>query len=134
MQYPILIYKDKDSDYGVNVPDLPGCYSAGATIEEAIQNAHEAIECHLEGLLIDNDPIPRKRSLEYYFASPEAKEGMLVIIDVDISRISGKVARINVSIPERFLKQIDDYAKKNGVNRSGFLLDAAMSYIAEHRI
>lgn len=28
MQYPIFIHKDKDSDYGVIVPDLPGCFSA----------------------------------------------------------------------------------------------------------
>ena len=55
MQYPIFIHKDKDSDYGVIVPDLEGCYSAGSSIEEAIENSHEAFECHLEGLLQDND-------------------------------------------------------------------------------
>jgi len=48
MQYPIFIHKDKNSDYGVTIPDIPGCFSAGSTVEEAIKNAHEAIECHLE--------------------------------------------------------------------------------------
>ena len=134
MQYPIFIHKDEDSDYGVTVPDLPGCYSAGSTVEEAILNAHEAIECHLEGLLLDNDPIPLKKPLAHYLSFRDEAGAMLVIIDIDTSKISGKVTRINVSIPERFLRQIDEYAKKHGGNRSGFLVDAAMSYMSEHRV
>jgi len=50
MRYPVVIHKDQDSDYGVTVPDLPGCFSAGSTVDEAIDNAVEAIECHVEGL------------------------------------------------------------------------------------
>lgn len=37
-----------------------------------------------------------------------------------------------VSIPERFLKQIDEYTHQHGGNRSGFLVDAAMSLMAKH--
>lgn len=44
--YLLLINKDSDTDYGVEVSDLPGCFSAGNTLEEAIQNAKEAIELH----------------------------------------------------------------------------------------
>ncbi|MFC1574414.1 type II toxin-antitoxin system HicB family antitoxin, partial [Candidatus Latescibacterota bacterium] len=29
MNYPIVIHKDKNSSYGVIVPDLPGCFSSG---------------------------------------------------------------------------------------------------------
>ena len=53
MRFPIVIHKDRDSDYGVTVPDLPGCFSAGNTTDEALSNAIEAIECHIEGLLLD---------------------------------------------------------------------------------
>ena len=35
MRYPIVIHKDPESCYGVTVPDLPGCFSAGNTVEEA---------------------------------------------------------------------------------------------------
>lgn len=70
MQYVIFIHKDPDSDYGVIVPDLPGCYSAARTIEEAIQNTDEAIECHLEGLLLDGDPLPLKQPLEQQQKQP----------------------------------------------------------------
>ena len=46
MRYPVVIHKDPDSDYGITVPDVPGCFSAGETIDEALNGAAEAIECH----------------------------------------------------------------------------------------
>ena len=48
MYFPIAIHKDADSDYGVTVPDLPVCFSAGSTIDEAMLMAREAIDLHLE--------------------------------------------------------------------------------------
>ena len=58
MNYPIVLHKDRDSDYGVTVPDLPGCFSAGKTVDEALAMAKEAIELHLEGLIHEGQPIP----------------------------------------------------------------------------
>lgn len=132
MQYPIFIHKDPDSDYGVIVPDLPGCFSAGSNIDETIKNAHEAIECHLEGLLLGGDPIPLNKPLEHHLNNPDLKGGVLAVVDVDLSRVSGKSKRINITLPERFLKQIDDYTQSHGGNRSAFLVDAAMNFMAEH--
>ena len=44
MRYPIAIETGDDSHaFGVVVPDLPGCFSAGDTLDEAIDNAKEAI-------------------------------------------------------------------------------------------
>ncbi len=85
MQYPIFIHKDENSGYGVIVPDLPGCFSAGSTIEEAIHNAHEAIECHLEGLLMDNESIPLKNSVEQHLGDPDLKGGVIVLVEIDLS-------------------------------------------------
>ena len=133
MQYPIFIHKDEESVYGVIVPDLPGCFSAGDTIDEAIQNAHEAIECHIEGLLLDNEFLPLKKAIEEHIENPDLKGGVLAIVEIDISKLSGKTTRINVSMPERFLKQIDEYTLYHGGNRSGFLVDAALSYMSEHK-
>ncbi|SRR5579883_397358 len=133
MKYPIFIHKDKKSDFGVIVPDLPGCFSAGNTIEDAIENAHEAIECHLEGLLIDGEQIPSKKSIAHHLKNPEYQDGILAMVEIDLTKISGKYRRINISLPERFLKQIDAYTKHHGGNRSAFLLHAAMDFMAEHR-
>jgi len=38
----------RKSAFGVAVPDLPGCFSAGDTVEEAFDNVREAIEAHCE--------------------------------------------------------------------------------------
>jgi predicted RNase H-like HicB family nuclease len=114
------------------VPDLPGCFSAGDTIEDAIKNAHEAVECHLEGLLLDNEPIPFKKTIEHHLDNSDLKDGILAIVEIDLSKVSGRTTRINISLPELFLKQIDEYTRRHGGNRSGFLVDAAMSYMAEH--
>lgn len=132
MQYPIFIHKDKTSDFGVIVPDLPGCFSAGSSIEEAIENAKEAIECHIEGLLLDDEAIPFKKTIETHLNDPAVEGGVLAMVDIDLSKLSGKTTRVNISVPERFLKQIDAYAKHHGGNRSAFLVDAAMSYMSTH--
>jgi predicted RNase H-like HicB family nuclease len=42
--YIALIHKDADSIYGVSFPDVPGVVTAGDTIDEAMQNAVEALE------------------------------------------------------------------------------------------
>ena len=42
MRFPIVIHKDRQSSYGVTVPDLPGCFSAGDTLDEALDSTHSA--------------------------------------------------------------------------------------------
>ena len=51
MKYAVVIHKDNDSDFGVTIPDLPGCFTAGDTFEDAADMAVEAAELHLEGYL-----------------------------------------------------------------------------------
>lgn len=54
MLYPIAIeLGDETYAYGVTIPDIVGCFSAGDTMEEALKNVREAIELHLEGLVED---------------------------------------------------------------------------------
>ena len=56
--YPGLIEKEPTSDYGVYFPDLPGCISAGLTLEEAIEMGHEALQFHIEGTLESGQILP----------------------------------------------------------------------------
>ena len=89
--YPIVIDKDPDSDYGVTVPDLPGCFTVGDTIEEVLKQAREAIECHLEGLLLHGDPIPEPKTIAYHQDNPDYASGqwesVAVILPTDVSKI-----------------------------------------------
>jgi predicted RNase H-like HicB family nuclease len=85
MCYPVVIHKDRDSHYGVTVPDLPGCFSAGKTVDEALSNAVEAIECHIEGLMLDAEPIPTPRTVEVHKADPDFADGVWALVDVDLT-------------------------------------------------
>jgi predicted RNase H-like HicB family nuclease len=84
MHYPIVIHKDSDSDYGVTVPDLPGCFSAGDTIDDAIAQAAEAIECHIEGLVLDGNAIPTPRNIECHQKNPDYTDGVWALVSVTL--------------------------------------------------
>ncbi|OJW06838.1 MULTISPECIES: type II toxin-antitoxin system HicB family antitoxin [Legionella] len=134
MRYPVVIHKDEHSDFGVSIPDISGCYSAGSTYDEALTNAIEAIECHLEGLLIDNESIPVCTTIDHWINEEEFQGGVWAFVDIDLSQISGKAKRINITMPERVLSLIDLYAKNHAIkNRSSFLADAALSYMESHK-
>ncbi len=53
MKYPIAIHKDEDSCYGVTVPDIPGCFSAGDTIDKAVINAKNDSVIHVQFVVQD---------------------------------------------------------------------------------
>ncbi len=130
MNYPIVIHKDKSSDYGVIVPDLPGCFSAGSTTDEALAMAKEAIELHLEGLIEEGLPVPPPGRMEDHKDKPEYRGGVWAVISVDPSTLRLKAKRINVSIPERVLDAIDRTARAERQTRSAFLVKAATAYIS----
>jgi predicted RNase H-like HicB family nuclease len=130
MRYPVVIHKDIDSDYDVTVPDLPGCFSAGETLDEALNEVIEAIECHLEGLLMDSEPIPLAKTMEYHQHNPDYREGIWALVSVDLTKLSGKTKRVNVTMPERVLTLMDKYAAAHGETRSGLITQATLEYIA----
>lgn len=132
MRYPVVIHKDRDSDYGVTVPDLPGCFSAGDTADDALNNVIEAIECHIEGLLIDGESIPQGMPIEHHKTKRQFASGIWALVDVDLSKLSGKAKRVNITLPERILAQIDSFASRSGDTRSGLLVHAALEYVSAH--
>ena len=133
MKYPIVIHKDKNSDYGVTIPDIPGCFSVGTSIEEAIAMSQEAAECHIEGMLLDSEPIPVPTSIESHKDNPNYKDGLWALVDIDISKLSLKAKRVNITIRERLLNTVDNYARNHGETRSGLLSQAVTEYMASHQ-
>ena len=72
MKYPIAIeVGDAGHAFGVVVPDLPGCFSAGDTMEEAIDNATEAIELWLEAVIDDGGSVPEPKPIAAHQHDPE---------------------------------------------------------------
>ena len=83
-----MIHKDPGSSYGVIVPGLPGCFSAGDTLDEAFDNAGEAITGHIETLLMDSRPVPEEALLEEYRVDEDYADGMWGLVEVDLSKLS----------------------------------------------
>ena len=129
MRYPIVIHKDPDSDYGVTVPDLPGCFSAGDTMDDAVDMAREAIIGHIETLLIDNQPIPDKLPLEVHLADEYYADGIWALVDVDLSELSVEKVEVNITLPGPVLAMIDEAAARERETCSGILTRAVLSHI-----
>jgi predicted RNase H-like HicB family nuclease len=49
MKYAV-VFEQAESNWAACVPDLPGCITAGSTLEETESNIREAIEAHLRTL------------------------------------------------------------------------------------
>ncbi|MGO8738651.1 type II toxin-antitoxin system HicB family antitoxin [Rhodoblastus sp.] len=127
-QYIALIHKDADSNFGVSFPDLPGCVTAGATLDEARDMAAEALALHLEGMAEDGSAIPEPSSLETIMAEAQNRDAVAILVAAPPQTI--KAVRINVTLPEDVLANVDAYAAANGFSRSGFLAYAAKKAMA----
>ena len=122
MRYPIVIERGDDTHaFGVVVPDLPGCFSAGDTLEEAFDMAKEAVEGWLEVCLDDGAEIPKPSSLVAISNLSDYQGWILGTVDVDMSKLSDKAERVNITLPQRVLRRLDALANKAGDTRSGYI-------------
>ena len=126
MRFALALHSDDGVKYGVTVPDLPGCFSAGDTFDEALEMAREAIDAHCELLAEKGLDIPSPRLLALHQADPNLAGAVWVVIEVDVEQYLGRAEKINITVPARLLRRIDDYAKRHGESRSGFLTRAAV--------
>ena len=56
--YTVVLEREDDGGFSVSAPALPGCYTQGDDLENALANAREAIQCHAEALAMDGEGIP----------------------------------------------------------------------------
>jgi predicted RNase H-like HicB family nuclease len=128
MNYPIAIEPATvTTAYGVVVPDLPGCFSAGDTLDEAMSNAKEAMELWLETVIDDGGAVPTASPLFALQADPEYAGWAWAVVGVDLASLSDKAERINITLPSRVLRRIDAAAKHCGESRSGYIARRAMA-------
>lgn len=120
MQYVAFVHKEPTSDYGVSFPDFPGCISAGRTLDAAYKNAGEALSLHIAGMREDGVKIPKPSKLDD-LGRPKDVEAVFVI-----GVTTDKTLRVNITAPESQIKRIDAAATKAGMNRSAYLVSAAL--------
>lgn len=100
MKYPIAIEPgDENQAYGVVVPDLPGCFSAGDTLDEAIVNAKEVIELWMGTVVEDEGSIPYPSPTGDFQTDPEFSGWIWAVVDVDLSKLSKKSGRVKITLP-----------------------------------
>lgn len=133
MKFPVVLHKDPGSDFGATLPDVPGCFSAGSTVDEALDNTRDALALHFEGLLADGEELPQPQSIDLHLANPDYAGGVWAVIEFDITPYLGKAVRFNATLPERLLQRIDDRVSRDHrySSRSGFLATAALRELSE---
>lgn len=123
--YPAIIERAQNG-FSVFFPDLPGCTSAGRSVQEAARNAEEALFGHLLVSAQHKDAIADPSDLDMVERDPEVDEVARILVRAERP---GRAVRLNVSLDEALVAAIDAVA----ANRSGFLADAAREALAKRR-
>ena len=122
MRYPIAIEAgDENTAFGVVVPDLPGCFSAGDTLDEAMAGAEEAIALWIDATIDAGNAIPTPSSLDAVRLNPEFTGWVFAVVAIDPALLDDTVERVNITLPRRVLKRLDALAEAAGSSRSGYV-------------
>lgn len=120
-RYPVILHTDDGTAYGLTIPDIPGCFTAGKTLDEALASVQEAVEA----CLFDADTAPQASPATAILTTADAEGGVLAFVEVDLSFLDREPVRVNISVPRNRLQRIDAAARERGLTRSGFLIQAA---------
>lgn len=122
MRYPIAIEPGTDTTaFGVVVPDLPGCFSAGDTLDEAVAGAEEAAAAWVDAALDAGQAIPPPTSLEALRRNPDFAGWTFGVISLDPAELDDTTERVNITLPRRVLRRLDALARAAGESRSGYI-------------
>jgi predicted RNase H-like HicB family nuclease len=120
-----------DGARGVRIPDFPGCYGAGETIEAAVDDATRALRAFAADMVADDEKIPAPRDLDVIRAEQKARgEPDDIAVYVPLLIDKQRSVRANISLDAGLLEQIDVAAKQRGLTRSSFIASAAIDKIA----
>ncbi|MCR5563153.1 MAG: type II toxin-antitoxin system HicB family antitoxin [Desulfovibrio sp.] len=125
MKYIAILHKNEGTAYGVTLPDFPGCFSAADTLDEVQANAQEAVELYAEGEAF-TPPVPM--TFEKVAALDEARDGVLMLVEIRFDFLDERVVPVNISMPAYMRDRIGKAAKAAGMTRSAYLVQAARAY------
>lgn len=131
MLYPVYLHLgDENHAHGITIPDFPGCFSAADCWEDLPRMIQEAAELYFDG---EEGEVPPPTPIEQLAHNPEYEGGAWMLVDIDLSKLSTRIKRVNITLPENLLKSIDDFAVSHHMTRSAFLARAAGRYMEENR-
>ena len=121
--YIALVHKDDGSAYGVQFPDVPGCYSAADDIADLVPNAVEALSLYAE-----DTKLPAPRDIDQVRTDPAVARELAAgafLAAIPLIENDAKVVRANITMESGMLKAIDAAARARHLTRSAFLAQAA---------
>ncbi len=122
MRYPIVIEPGTESSaFGVVVPDLPGCFSAGDSLDEALAGAEEAAAAWIDAALDAGKAIPAPSGLAAIRENPDYGGWAVGVVTIDPALLDDTIERVNITLPRRVLRRLDARARAAGESRSGFI-------------
>lgn len=122
MRYAVAIEAGTETTaFGVVVPDLPGCFSAGDTLDEALAGAEEAAAAWIDAALDAGEPIPAPSGLDALRRNPDYADWTFGVITLDPALLDDTIERVNITLPRRVLKRLDAMARAAGESRSGYI-------------
>jgi len=125
--YPAIVEQAK-SGFGVAFPDFPGCVAMGASLDQALLNAEEALAFHIEGMIEDGETLPEPSALDAAPRDADVAEVLRTLIHLDLP---GQAKAISITLPEHLIERIDRVGKNAGHSRSSFLAEGARRLLAE---
>ena len=128
MRYPIVIEEGSaDTAFGVVFPDLPGCFSAGDTLDEALDAAKEAAAAWIDAALDEARTIPGPSSLDVVRHIPEYVGWPVALVELDAALFDDTIERVNITLPKRVLRRLDDLALLKHQSRGAFIAALTMT-------
>lgn len=133
MRYLALI-DGSDGAFGVAFPDLPGCVAMGATFDEAMVVASDALGDWINTVKAGGGEVPTPRGGDALRADPEVAQALAegsVLFAVSVVRSTGKPVRANLSLDGGVVTAIDAAAQRRGVTRSAMVEIIARQQLPE---
>lgn len=127
MFYLAYVHKDESSAYGLTFPDFDGCFAAADTLQDLPQAAQDAVQVHFDG---ETFAIPKASEPEKWFGDQRFQDGYWMLVDIDLGKINPKAVRINISMSEQLVHEIDEFATAHQMSRSAFLASASREKMA----
>ena len=122
MRYPVAIEPGHaDQAFGVVVPDLPGCFSAGDTLDEAMSDVEEAAAAWIDATLDAGGALPPPSDLGALRDRPEFAGWSFGVVTLDPAILDDTTERVNITLPRRVLERLDAQARRAGESRSGYI-------------
>ncbi|MDI9279808.1 type II toxin-antitoxin system HicB family antitoxin [Pantoea sp. EABMAA-21] len=132
MRFPVYLHKTEDNSWSGFVPDVEGCFFAGKSVDDALRDACNAIDVHVESLADASKAIPKAADIETHIHDEACQGGYWAFVEIDLSRYEGKAVKLNITLPQNLLSKIDSYVESHREygSRSGFLAELARRELA----